>query len=119
MGTDDVSAEQQELCSRFNVKPFPAPRGTKVGISRSALDGELPINGLRHEPVGDTNGWYIWGGERLRSDPDFFSPMHVDHLDQACPAAVAYLALPPGYRFLVAVQYEDVWEDRSLLEPKG
>jgi hypothetical protein len=26
-----------------------------------------------------------------------------------------YLALPPGWRFLIAPDYEDVWFDESLL----
>ena len=32
------------------------------------------------------------------------------------PDVLRFLALPPGGRFLVAGDYEDVWEDTSLLE---
>ena len=67
-------------------------------------------------PEGDTTGWYIWAGEHLSSDPDFFEPVHVEHLKTLCPQVLPYLALPPGWRFLVTPDYVDVWEDTSLLD---
>ncbi len=76
----------------------------------------MPVNGLPHKPEGDTSGWYIWAGEQLSDDPGFFVPLHVEHLAEWCPAAIPYLALPPGWRFLVATGYEDVWPDQSLLQ---
>jgi hypothetical protein len=33
-----------------------------------------------------------------------------------CPEALPFLGLPPGYRFLVAGEYVDVWYDSTLLE---
>jgi hypothetical protein len=33
--------------------------------------GKVPINGLRHPPQFDTNGWYIWCREELPSASDF------------------------------------------------
>ena len=41
--------------------------------------------------------------------------MHVSHLPEECPEALPFLALPPGWRFLVAGDYVDVWYDESLL----
>ncbi len=78
----------------------------------------LPINGLGHAPVGDTTGWYLWAGEELSSDPDFFVPLHLKHLDDWRPGLARYLGLAPGWRFLIdpAAEHEDVWEDPSLLE---
>ena len=75
-----------------------------------------PINGLRHPPEGDTTGWYIWAGENLSADADFFVPLCVVHLDEWCPEAIPYLGLPPGWRFLIADGHEDVWFDPSLLD---
>lgn len=86
----------------------------KIGVSVSALHGEWPLNGLRHQPEGDTNGWYIWSGE-FSDAADFFLPLHTKHVDERIPAILPYLALPPGWRFLLAPGYEDIWEDRSLL----
>ena len=41
----------------------------------------------------------------------------MGHLAQEwCPAVLPYLSLPPGFRFLIAPDYEDVWEDAALLE---
>jgi hypothetical protein len=73
---------------------------------------------LRHRPVGDTNGWYIWAGAELSQDPDFFIPLHVEHLEEWCPEVLPFLALPPGSRFLLADGYEDVWHDAELLRDK-
>jgi hypothetical protein len=42
--------------------------------------------------------------------------MHVEHLSIACREVLPFLALPPGWRFLLAPGYEDVWQDESLLE---
>jgi hypothetical protein len=94
----------------------PSFKHLKVGIAKNVREGILPINGLRHRPVGDTTGWYIWAGEEPGEDPDYFVPLHVDHLEQWCPSAMRFLGLPPEWRFLVADTYEDVWEDRSLLD---
>jgi hypothetical protein len=43
-------------------------------------------------------------------------PLHVTHLQEWCPDAVRYLGLPPGWRFLTAKGYEDVWFDPDLLK---
>jgi hypothetical protein len=88
---------------------------SKVGIALNVKSGQLPINGLRHPVEGDSSGWYIWAGEELDSSPDFFKPLHVEHLHEWCPDAEKYLSLPPGWRFLIAGDYEDVWFDKSLL----
>lgn len=89
----------------------------KVGISENVKDRtSLPINGLRHPPEVDTTGWYIWAGEALSDDPDFFNALHVTHLDAWCPEVIPYLALPPGWRFLIASGYEDVWYDETLFD---
>lgn len=76
-------------------------------------EGCMPIHGVRCNPVGDTCGWYIWSGE-WSDDPNFFEPLCVQHLDDRCPDIVRYLALPPGWRFLWAEGYEDVWEDPNV-----
>jgi len=109
--------DQQETYKRFSVTPIAAPQDMKVGISRNIRDGMHPINGLRHAPAGDTTGWYIWAGEELSDDPDFFVPVHVSHISDWCPNVLSYLALPPGWRFLLAPGHEDVWFDSSIVHP--
>ena len=88
----------------------------KAGVAENVRTGAVPVNGLRHPLEGDTTGWYIWAGEELSSDPDFFLPLHVEHLEEWRPEILKYLALPPGWRFLVDSDYEDVWYDPSLLD---
>ncbi|WP_425328639.1 immunity protein Imm33 domain-containing protein [Rhizobium changzhiense] len=74
-----------------------------------------PINGLRHPPEAGTSGWFIWGGQEFSTASDFFKPLHIHHLQERCNAVLPYLALPPGWRFLIVPDYEDVWYDSSLL----
>ena len=69
---------------------------------------------MRHPLVGDTTGWYIWVGG-FSTEVDFFIPLHVKHLTELCPIVLKYLGLAPGWRFLLTENYEDVWEDKSLL----
>jgi hypothetical protein len=87
-----------------------------MGIALNVREGILPINGLRHPPDEGTTGWYVWAGQSLSADPDFFKPLHVSHLSDLCPVAQKFLGLPPGWRFIVAGDYEDVWYDEALLE---
>jgi hypothetical protein len=115
MNAVDAARQQEELCKRYGAEFVSSPPHLKVGIARNVREGILPINGLRHPPVGDTTGWYIWAGDEPSDDPGFFVPLHVEHLAEWCPNAIRFLGLPPGWRFLFAGAHEDVWEDPSLL----
>lgn len=106
---------QAKVCQRYDVLLTPPASSSKLGISDSALRGEQPLNGLRHPPAAGISGWFIWGGQEFSTDPKFFNPMHVSHLEERCPAVLPYLGLPPGWRFLIAPNHEDVWFDRDLL----
>ena len=107
-----------EICKRFNVEAeFPSPQ-EKIGIALETLD-LLPLNALRHKSEHGTCGWYVWGGETLSSDPHFFQPIHVSHLNEYAADIQRYLGLPPGWRVLLAPNYEDVWFDQSLLNTAG
>lgn len=107
---------QRELCAKYDAEFRPVSPEVKLGIAENVRQGLQPINGLRHPPSGDTSGWYVWGGEELCRETDFFKPLHIEHLDEWCPQIQKYLGLPPGWRFLVANGYEDVWFDPTLLE---
>ena len=111
----------EQLCARFGATPYGYMPQTKVGIAQNVTQGIEPINGMRVNPQGDTNGWYIWAGEEMSNDPNFFMPLHVEHLPQwcqylpqGCPNLMNYLLLPPGWRFLLAPGYEDVWHDPEI-----
>ncbi len=111
-----MSDLQFSICQKYGADLVPAPPSLKVGIAANVKEHIYPLNGLRIMPLGDTSGWYLWAGELLSSDPDFFQPLHVVHLDEWCPELLPYLGLPPGWRFLIAPKYEDVWFDPQLLE---
>ncbi|HEV7764359.1 MAG TPA: hypothetical protein VGQ76_05115 [Thermoanaerobaculia bacterium] len=111
-------ALQRDVCHAHLTAYAPCDPSAKVGISSSALRCELPLNGLRHPPAGDRCGWYIWGGTEFSTSPEFFKPMHVHHLAEERPEVLPYLALPPGWRFRITPESEDIWFDHSLLEPE-
>jgi hypothetical protein len=105
---------QRDVCLRMGAEPVaPAPNDV-VGLGQ--VD-RLPINGLRHRPSGQTSGWYIWGGGEIdAADDAFFRPVHHQHLEAVLEAVIRYLALPPGWRFQIAPDHEEVWFDASLLD---
>ena len=107
--------QQEKICKRFNADFLEAPPDLILGVSRSAKELITPLNGLRHPPDSGSTGWFIWGGEDYSEDPDFFEPLCVKHLHNWCPNIIPYLGLAPGWRFLVAKDYEDVWFDKTLL----
>ena len=111
----DAFAAQMVICTKYGAVFRESPDELKGGISPNVRDGVLPINGVRHPPESGTTGWYIWAGEHMETDDDFFKPLHVAHLEKWCPQVIKYLGLSPGWRFLVAQEYEDVWFDPEAL----
>jgi hypothetical protein len=99
--------EQRRVCARYGVAPTPAPDDLRVGIALNVRSDLEPTYGLRLRPEGNTTGWYFWKGE-WSDDPDFFVPLHVEHLPDWCPEVIPYLQLPPGWKFIIAPGYEDV-----------
>ena len=87
----------------------------KLGIALETI-GLLPINALRHNPENGTCGWYIWCGEVMSENSEFFKPLHVSHIKQYLPEVESYLALPPGFRILLTGTHEDVWFDPVILK---
>lgn len=69
-----LSNAQREICLKFGASSLPSEGALKVGIIRTFHPKQFPLNSLRHPPEGDTTGWYIWSGEQLSTDEDFFGP---------------------------------------------
>ena len=112
----DIDGMQRETCARYGTGWVAAPRHQMVGVALNVKLPVVPVNGLRHPPIGDSTGWFIWAGEGDPSaEPDFFVPLHVEHLEQWRPEVLRFLGLPPGWRFLTDGAHEDVWEDPGLL----
>ncbi|SHF77965.1 hypothetical protein SAMN05443575_0878 [Jatrophihabitans endophyticus] len=112
-----MTTDQRLIANRFSVDPVPPCEGAEIGVARNVRDDLWPVNGMRHPVTDGVAGWYIWAGETLSNASDFFVPLHVRHLREWCPVVFPYLALPPGWRFLLAPGYEDVWYDGDLLRP--
>jgi hypothetical protein len=106
---------QKSVCSRFQTKFVESKNELKVGIALQTL-GQTPLNALRHPIEGDTTGWYIWAGEQMSEEVNFFQPLHVEHLSNYVPELLPYLGLAPGWRVLLANSHEDVWYDENLLK---
>lgn len=107
---------QRGICETHDAEFLQTLLDDKAGVAANLLPASEIINGLRHPPSEGTCGWYIWAGDELRADDDFFEPIHIKHPIERCPAVLKYLGLAPGWRFLLAKDYEDVWFDPALLE---
>jgi len=80
----NVTNQQLAICHKYNVEAlFPLPKD-KIGIALSTI-GKIPINGVRYLNEHGTSGWYIWCGEELSNEVDFFQPLHIDHLEKYLP----------------------------------
>jgi len=112
---NSIQDQQKEVCVKYGANFAASPNNLKLGIATNVRNNIMPINGFRHPPQNDTTGWYIYAGEEFSANPDFFEPLHFEHLDDWCPQIKKYLGLPAGWRFLIADDYEDVWFDLSLL----
>ena len=112
----EIIKQQTDICLKYGAANSPVDTLHKVGISKEICKRRFPINGLRHPPINDTSGWYIWFGiDPPTEEGDYFDPMHISHLLDYCPEVIPYLALSPGWRFLITPEYEDVWFDKNLL----
>ncbi|MGZ8407248.1 MAG: immunity protein Imm33 domain-containing protein [Caulobacteraceae bacterium] len=111
-----LEAEHHKICRKHGAPFLAAPESLKAGIAQNIEAPLWPINGLRHQPEEGTTGWFLWAGEQMEESDDFFKPAHVHHLKDLRPEVLPYLGLAPGWRFLIAPNYEDVWYDPSLLD---
>ena len=107
---------QRAICERAKTTPAYLLPLDRIGIGRDFDPVGKPINGLRHPAHGNMCGWYIWSGEMLSEDSDYFSVICYEHIVANAWDWVQYLALPEGWRFLAAPGYEDIWFDQALFE---
>jgi hypothetical protein len=105
-----------EICTYYNSKYVPPELDSTLGLGKTSA-AVRPINGLRHLPTNKMNGWFIYTGTSPipQGDKDFFEPVHTVHISEKFPEVTPYLALEPGWRFLIDGDYVDVWYDESLL----
>lgn len=110
-----LSDLQNRICQNVGANFLQCDEWLKIGISKDFDPQRFLINGLRHPLAGDTTGWYIWSDENFSEADDFFVPWHAKHLYEDYPEIAKYLGLAPGWRFLIARGYEDIWFYANLL----
>lgn len=108
------SRNHARLSERHTHDSVPVRDIDKVGVARNVRSGLQPLNGVRVQPADGASGWFIWAGGVMSEDPDLFEPLHASHLSEWCPEVLPYLELPPGWRFQVAPDHEDVWFDPEV-----
>ena len=113
-----IDKQQRAVCKKYGVEWVEADPFFAVGLAKNISATAMPLNGHRHPVKDDFTGWMIWSGEvDLPSQPvDYFERVHVHHLGDYCPAAIRFLGLPPGWSFMVAGDFEDVWEEANAPE---
>jgi hypothetical protein len=110
----DLLIRQRQICDKYTANFVSADENINSGFAVQTSN-QTPINGLRHPLTEDTTGWYIWCGKEFSTDPAFFKPVCTRHIYDQQPKIAELLGLPPGYRFLSANDYLDVWFDPTLL----
>jgi len=112
---NSLSPQQVEICLRYQAGILSTLPKAIIGVAAESL-ALFPLNGLRHPATQGTSGWYIWGGVTENFEALNFAPICLDHVLESSPKIAPYLALAPGWRFLIDPRngHEDVWYDESL-----
>ncbi|HEY7772868.1 MAG TPA: hypothetical protein VIC26_06790 [Marinagarivorans sp.] len=106
---------QKDMCIKHGAIPCPSHDNDLMDLAKHSI-GQLPINGCRRTPSDGHCGWSLWCGAETPADTAF-SQLPASNVQRSLAEAYRYLALPPGYRFLIAGAYAKVWFDATLLEP--
>ena len=70
MNYAEIEEQQRRICEKYKTDFLATSIDSKVGIALETL-GLKPLNGLRHLPEGNTNGWYIWGAKNFHRTQTF------------------------------------------------
>lgn len=119
-----IAPSQAEVCARYGVRPHrPSPTPfVRCLVGRSVADGVWPVFGVRSRPHPDRSdcGWSIWAVESDMQDvvdADGFEVVPVQEVKTRNRDAWRYLALPPGWAFVLGPDgFEDVYQDPDLLD---
>lgn len=113
----ELAAVQRDICTRFGAAYYPCHPQARLGLASNITAATRNLNGVRIEPSGDACGWYLWAGDEWAEPPEFYIPLRAQSVATWVPQALAYLGLPPGWRFLLRDDRIDVWKDLTLLAP--
>ncbi|HWA24803.1 MAG TPA: hypothetical protein VG734_03940 [Lacunisphaera sp.] len=111
-----IIEEQKQICAKYGADFYPCAADERAGVALQTLASE-PIYGVRKKNEDGTASWYIWGGS-YSATPDFYQPLCAGHIEDSLPIALRYLALPPGYKFIIDRHgHEDVWLEEEPNQP--
>ena len=117
-----IPPSQAAVCQRAGVGPQLPWAFSRCLVGRSVGDGSWPLYGGRSRPQPDKGdcGWTIWAGHpdiQQAAAADGFDVIEVQQVKGRSEVAWRYLALPPGWAFVVGDDgYSDVYEDPTTLE---
>ena len=104
----DIIEVQKMVCAKYCAPFHACADDERVGVAVTTLKCE-PIYGVRRTNEDGSACWYIWGGPRSTAT-DFYQPLCAGHISDLIPMVLPYLALPPGYKFIIDRNgFEDVW----------
>ena len=107
---------QLAICKKYDAIPNIPDENSTVYIATSTI-GKLPLNGLRKNPTDSFSGWYLWCGVDVLDTEDFYQQMPLHNAIHMLPLVERYLALPAGFRFLMAGAAERVWLENQEETP--
>ena len=106
---------QKQICMKYGAIPCRCADHQLITLADATI-GELPINGRRLPQAGEHSGWEIWCGVHDHDkEPALFRTLPAFNIQRSLAEAFCFLALPPGYCFLIAGGYHKVWFDSSLI----
>ncbi len=119
-----TSEAQAEVCARYGVRPErPAQVPTvRALVGGSLAEGTWPVYGMRSRPQPDRGhcGWVVWAVHPDMADAaaaDGLDPVPFTEVRERNEAVWPYLALPPGWAFVLDAEgSEDVYQDPTLLD---
>lgn len=112
-----LSDAQFAVCKEKKVKPQRPWAFARALVGGSLQPDVWPVYGVRSQPRPDHGdcGWTFWTGDSDMSraaKKSKFEIIEVQGLGARCPAVVPYLALPPGWAFVLGPDgYADVYEN--------
>lgn len=109
-----MTEAQQALCARHKARFTPPGEGDSLGVALPLRLG-APVHGQRYPPEPGASGWYVWTGDGDLADGEF-RDVPVRQAAEIDPRLPRFLALPPGWRFTLTADREDVWFDPTLFE---
>ncbi|WP_330745911.1 immunity protein Imm33 domain-containing protein [Chryseobacterium sp. CP-77] len=94
-----VVRQQSEICWEQNLIPLFPNFNQSVVISDGVYEGK-DIEGIRYDSPQDETGWYLITDD-YNGDIKSLKMVHFYHVAFARHDIMKYLAIPPGYRFLM------------------